>query len=124
MTESTDASINPATMFDTWMKSVNNFWPKMATPFPLADDTGKNATSKTSNIDFWKTGMETWQSIASAMSQAAPAPVRIGDTITAVAEIIDVNTKKNRVILKTACYNQEGTTVIDGEAVLSLSKKR
>ena len=77
MTESTDASINPATMFDTWMKSVNNFWTNMATPFTLADDTGKNATTKTSNIDFWKTGMETWQSIASAMSQAAPAPVSL-----------------------------------------------
>ncbi len=52
------------------------------------------------------------------------APVRIGDTITAVAEVIDVNTVKNRITLKTSCHNQEGTVVIDGEAVLSPAKKR
>jgi len=51
------------------------------------------------------------------------APVRIGDTIKAIAEVIDLNMDKNRVTLKTTCLNQEGTVVIDGEAELSPVKK-
>ena len=46
------------------------------------------------------------------------APVRIGDTVTARAEIIEVNMEKKRVRLKTTCVNQEGTLVIDGEAMV------
>ena len=52
------------------------------------------------------------------------APVRIGDTIKAVAEVIDLDKDKNRVTLKTSCVNQEGALVIDGEAELSPVKKR
>jgi len=52
------------------------------------------------------------------------APVRIGDTITAVAEVTNVNTEKNRVTLKTGCFNQAGVQVIDGEAVLSPGKHK
>jgi 3-hydroxybutyryl-CoA dehydratase len=51
------------------------------------------------------------------------APVYIGDTITARAEVIDVEEEKNRVTLSTNCFNQEGTMVIKGEAVLSPPKK-
>jgi 3-hydroxybutyryl-CoA dehydratase len=50
------------------------------------------------------------------------APVRFGDTITARAEVIEINTKKNRVRLKTTCVNQEGTPVLDGEALVSPPK--
>jgi len=50
------------------------------------------------------------------------APVRIGDTITARAEIIEVIAEKNRVRLKTTCSNQEGKTVLDGEALVSPPK--
>jgi 3-hydroxybutyryl-CoA dehydratase len=50
------------------------------------------------------------------------APVRFGDTITARAEIIEINTEKNRVRLKTTCVNQEGTLVLDGEALVSPPK--
>jgi 3-hydroxybutyryl-CoA dehydratase len=50
------------------------------------------------------------------------APVRIGDTITARAEVIEINTDKNRVKLKTTCVNQEGTLVLDGEAMVSPPK--
>jgi len=46
------------------------------------------------------------------------APVRIGDTITARVEVIDVNVEKNRVRLKTTCENQNGKTVLDGEALI------
>ena len=52
------------------------------------------------------------------------APVRIGDTITAIAEVTTVQLEKNRVTLNTRCINQDGTIVIDGEAVLSPAKKR
>lgn len=51
------------------------------------------------------------------------APVRIGDTITARVEVEEINTEKNRVELKTTCVNQDGTTVIDGQAVVSAPKK-
>lgn len=51
------------------------------------------------------------------------APVYIGDTITARAEVIGVDKEKNRVTLSTNCYNQEETMVIKGEAVLSPPKK-
>lgn len=50
------------------------------------------------------------------------APVRIGDTITARAEVIQIITEKNRVRLKTTCVNQEGIQVLDGEAVVSPPK--
>jgi 3-hydroxybutyryl-CoA dehydratase len=52
------------------------------------------------------------------------APVRIGDTIKARAEVIDINIEKNRVTLKTQCMNQEGAMVIDGQAILSPPKAR
>lgn len=51
------------------------------------------------------------------------APVRFGDTITARAEVIEINTEKNRVRLKTTCVNQEGTLVLDGEALVSPPKE-
>ena len=50
------------------------------------------------------------------------APVRIGDTITARAEVFEINVEKNRVRLKTTCINQEGTLVLDGEALVSPPK--
>jgi 3-hydroxybutyryl-CoA dehydratase len=50
------------------------------------------------------------------------APVKIGDTITAKVEVVDVIDKKNRVRLKTTCFNQEGTQVLNGEAVVSPPK--
>jgi len=50
------------------------------------------------------------------------APVRIGDTITARVEVLEIMDGKNRVRLKTECVNQEGTKVLDGEAVVSPPK--
>jgi len=50
------------------------------------------------------------------------APVRIGDTITARVEVIEIMAGKNRVRLKTVCVNQVGTQVLDGEAVVSPPK--
>jgi 3-hydroxybutyryl-CoA dehydratase len=44
------------------------------------------------------------------------APVRIGDTITARVEIMEVIPEKNRVKFKTTCRKQEGKIVLDGAA--------
>ncbi len=50
------------------------------------------------------------------------APVRMGDTITARVEITELIHEKNRVRLKTVCSNQEGVTVLEGEALVSAPK--
>jgi len=52
------------------------------------------------------------------------APVRIGDTITARAEVIEVIEEKNRIKLRTTCTNQEGVIVLEGEAVVSPPKAK
>lgn len=49
------------------------------------------------------------------------APVFIGDTIRAEAEVIE-KMEKGRIRLKTVCYNQEGKTVLDGFAVVLAPK--
>lgn len=45
-------------------------------------------------------------------------PVRIGDTITARIEVIELFPQKKRVRLATACRNQNGEVVLDGEALV------
>jgi 3-hydroxybutyryl-CoA dehydratase len=50
------------------------------------------------------------------------APVRIGDTVTARAEVVEIMTEKNRTRLRTQCVNQDGATVLDGEALVSPPK--
>jgi 3-hydroxybutyryl-CoA dehydratase len=49
-------------------------------------------------------------------------PAKIGDTITARAEVIDINEEKNRITLKTTCKNQAGKELVDGEALISPPK--
>ncbi|SFH24575.1 3-hydroxybutyryl-CoA dehydratase [Desulfotomaculum arcticum] len=41
-------------------------------------------------------------------------PVFIGDTITAIAEVIEINQEKKRVKIRTYCTNQNGDLVLDG----------
>jgi 3-hydroxybutyryl-CoA dehydratase len=50
------------------------------------------------------------------------APVRMGDTITARVEVVEILSEKKRVRCKTTCTNQEGTVVLDGEAIVSPPK--
>ena len=45
-------------------------------------------------------------------------PVRIGDTVTARVEVLEVNAPKRRVRLATTCRNQHGEKVLDGEATV------
>jgi 3-hydroxybutyryl-CoA dehydratase len=51
------------------------------------------------------------------------APVRIGDTITARVEAMEVNHQKHRVRFKTTCTNQDGKIVLDGEALVMPPRK-
>ena len=50
------------------------------------------------------------------------APVKVGDVITASVEIIEL-LEKRRIRLKTRCVNQQGVTVLEGEALVSVPKK-
>jgi 3-hydroxybutyryl-CoA dehydratase len=45
-------------------------------------------------------------------------PVRIGDTVTARVEVLELMAEKNRVRVGTECRNQSGDVVITGEATL------
>ena len=50
-------------------------------------------------------------------------PVRIGDTVTARVEVVEVIAAKRRVRLATTCRNQRGETVVDGEAVVMIEQR-
>ena len=54
---------------------------------------------------------------------AFKAPVLFGDTITAKVEVDTIFRERNRVILKTYCVNQDGVTVLEGEATVIPPKK-
>lgn len=45
-------------------------------------------------------------------------PVRIGDTVTARIEVIELFPEKKRVRLATSCRNQKDEVVLDGEAMV------
>ena len=47
-------------------------------------------------------------------------PVRIGDTITARAEVVEIMAARKRARLTTTCVNGAGETVIDGEATVMI----
>lgn len=46
------------------------------------------------------------------------APVKFGDVIEAEVEVVEKLPERNRVRLKTTCSNQDGTVVLEGEAVV------
>jgi acyl dehydratase len=48
------------------------------------------------------------------------APVFINDTVTASGTIINIREDKNIVTLETVCTNQDGVTLIKGEAVVMI----
>jgi 3-hydroxybutyryl-CoA dehydratase len=49
-------------------------------------------------------------------------PVRIGDTITAQATVVEKNDAKRRITLKTTVTNHRGELVIDGKGVISVMR--
>jgi 3-hydroxybutyryl-CoA dehydratase len=46
------------------------------------------------------------------------APVKFGDVIEAEVEVVEKIPERNRVHLKTTCRNQDGTVVLEGEAIV------
>jgi 3-hydroxybutyryl-CoA dehydratase len=52
------------------------------------------------------------------------APVRIGDTVTARVEVVERIPDKNRLLLRTTCVVEDGTAVVDGQALVSPPKPR
>ena len=52
------------------------------------------------------------------------SPARIGDTVIAQAEVVEIMGEKNRVKLKTTCINQQGTLLVEGVATVSPPKNR
>ena len=57
-------------------------------------------------------------SIYMSQSLRFTRPVRIGDTVTARVEVLELIAEKSRVRVKTECRNQSGDVVITGEAML------
>ena len=51
-------------------------------------------------------------------------PVRIGDTVTARVEVLEVIAAKRRLRLATTCRNQKGEVVVEGEAVVMVERDR
>ena len=52
------------------------------------------------------------------------SPVHFGDTITAWVEVVEILGNRKHVRLRTTCVNQEGETVVDGEALVSPPRKK
>jgi len=52
------------------------------------------------------------------------APVRLGDTITAEAEVVDIRRDKPIVTLDTRCTNQRGEVVISGRALIYMVSEK
>ncbi|WP_019120216.1 MaoC family dehydratase [Brevibacillus massiliensis] len=50
-------------------------------------------------------------------------PVFIGDTITASAEVASFDEEKRIMTLQTACRKQDGTLVLEGEAVMLVPRE-
>ena len=50
------------------------------------------------------------------------APVKIGDTITAKVEVIELIDDKQFIVLRTMCLNQHGKIVLDGEATVTIMR--
>lgn len=51
------------------------------------------------------------------------APVMIGDTITARAEVVELEPQKRKVTLKTTVAKQDGVVAVEGQAVVLAPRK-
>jgi len=52
------------------------------------------------------------------------APVFIGDTVTVVSEVAGKDPAKNRLTVKSTITNQEGKTVLEGEALIMIPREK
>jgi 3-hydroxybutyryl-CoA dehydratase len=77
-------------------------------------------------------GMLTAGLISAAMANGVPGPgavylsqsltfrqpVRLGDTVTARVEVLEIKPRTRRLRLATVCRNQDGAVVLEGEAMV------
>ena len=61
-------------------------------------------------------------SIHVSHTMSFPAPTRIGDTITARAEIKEIIPERRRVVVNETVKNQDGVIVAEGETIGKVSK--
>ena len=54
----------------------------------------------------------------------ASLPVHVGDTIRTTVKIIGVDVERRELTLSTRCFNQDGSPVLRGEAVLRYDPTR
>ena len=47
-------------------------------------------------------------------------PVKVGDTITAQARVLEKQAEKRRIVLQTTAVNQRGEVVLDGKGVIAV----
>jgi 3-hydroxybutyryl-CoA dehydratase len=52
------------------------------------------------------------------------APVFIGDTVTVVSEVVGKDAAKTRMTVKSTITNQEGKTVLEGEALIMMPREK
>jgi 3-hydroxybutyryl-CoA dehydratase len=52
------------------------------------------------------------------------APVFIGDTVTILSEVASKDPAKNRLTVKSTVTNQEGKTVLEGEALIMMPREK
>jgi 3-hydroxybutyryl-CoA dehydratase len=52
------------------------------------------------------------------------APVRLGDTVTTVSEVVEKREEKYRLVVHSTLTNQNGTVVIDGKAECMVPKSK
>ena len=52
------------------------------------------------------------------------APVFIGDTVTVLSEVASKDPAKNRLTVKSTVTNQEGKTVLEGEALILMPREK
>jgi 3-hydroxybutyryl-CoA dehydratase len=61
-------------------------------------------------------------SVYVAQTLTFKAPVSIGDTVTAIVSIADINHERRRVTLTTQCFKGD-EIVVDGEAIVSVPRR-
>lgn len=52
------------------------------------------------------------------------APVFIGDTVTVISEVVSKAEEKNRMAIRSVIVNQEGKTVLEGEALIMMPREK
>jgi len=73
-------------------------------------------------VSFLSAAMAKFPAVTVLLSHSSKfkKPAKIGDTVTAVAEVTAVRQASGILTLKNTCTNQDGETLVEGETVLRL----